>query len=70
MSEWEGLSRKNICKEENTFHFLLKISTLLPNLENNIDHKEIGTPKTHKKFLGRYKGSYGPIPSKSYLDFT
>ena len=33
----------------------------------NIDHKEIGTPKTHKKFLGRYDGSYGPIPSKKLL---
>ena len=44
-----------------------KISTVLPNLEQNIDHKEIGTPKTHKKFLGRYEGSYGPIPSKKLL---
>jgi len=44
-----------------------KISTILPNLEQNIDHKEIGTPKTHKKFLGRYEGSYGPIPSKKLL---
>jgi len=44
-----------------------KISTILPDLEQNIDHKEIGTPKTHKKFLGRYEGSYGPIPSKKLL---
>ena len=44
-----------------------KISTILPNLEQNIDHKEIGTPKTHKKFLGRYEGSYGPIPSHKLL---
>ncbi len=69
MSEWEGLSRKEyLQKKEEYFSFLIKkISTLLPNLENNIDHKEIGTPKTHKKFLGRYEGSYGPIPSKKLL---
>ncbi len=69
MSEWEGLSRKEyLQKKEKYFSFLVeKISSILPNLEQNIDHKEIGTPKTHKKFLGRYEGSYGPIPSKKLL---
>ncbi len=69
MSEWEGLSRKEyLQKKEKYFSFLVeKISTILPNLERNIDHKEIGTPKTHKKFLGRYEGSYGPIPNKKLL---
>ena len=69
ISEWEGLSRKEyLQKKEQYFSFLVeKISTILPNLEENIDHKEIGTPKTHKKFLGRYQGSYGPIPSKKLL---
>jgi len=69
MNEWEGLSRKEYMqKKEKYFSFLIeKISTILPNLENNIDHKEIGTPKTHKKFLGRYEGSYGPIPSRKLL---
>ena len=69
ISEWEGLSRKEYLKKKDQyFSFLVeKISTILPNLEENIDHKEIGTPKTHKKFLGRYEGSYGPIPSKKLL---
>ena len=68
-SEWESLSRKEyLQKKEKYFSFLVeKISTILPNLENNIDHKEIGTPKTHKKFLGRYEGSYGPIPTRKLL---
>ena len=38
-----------------------------PNLDQNIDHKEIGTPRTHRKFLGRFEGSYGPIPNKKLL---
>ena len=69
MSEWEGLSRKEyLQKKEKYFLFLVeKISTILPKLEENIDHKEIGTPKTHKKFLGRYEGTYGPIPSQKLL---
>jgi len=55
-------------KKENYFSFLVeKISKIIPNLDKNIDHKEIGTPKTHKKFLGRYEGSYGPIPNQKLL---
>ncbi|MBO6975808.1 MAG: carotene isomerase [Prochlorococcus marinus CUG1435] len=67
--EWENLSRKEYLeKKENYFSFLVeKISKIIPNLDKNIDHKEIGTPKTHKKFLGRYEGSYGPIPTKKLL---
>ena len=69
MNEWEGLSRKEyLKKKEEYFSFLIdRISTILPNLQKNIEHKEIGTPKTHKKFLGRYQGSYGPIPSQKLL---
>ena len=67
--EWENLSREEyLNKKEKYFSFLVeKISKIIPNLENNIDHREIGTPKTHRKFLGRYQGSYGPIPSKKLL---
>ncbi len=69
MNEWEGLSGKEyLQKKEKYFSFLVeKISKILPNLIQNIDHKEIGTPRTHKKFLGRYEGSYGPIPNKKLL---
>ena len=69
IEEWENLSRKEyLLKKEKYFSFLIeKISKIIPNLDQNIDHKEIGTPKTHRKFLGRFKGSYGPIPTKKLL---
>ena len=69
IDEWENLSRTDyLKKKENYFSFLVeKISKIIPNLEKNIDHKEIGTPRTHKKFLGRYEGSYGPIPKRKLL---
>ena len=69
INEWENLSRKEyLLKKENYFLFLIeKISKIIPNLDQNIDHKEIGTPKTHRKFLGRFQGSYGPIPNKKLL---
>ena len=69
IEEWDKLTRKEYLeKKENYFSFLIdKISKIIPNLDENIHHKEIGTPKTHKKFLGRFKGTYGPIPNKKLL---
>ena len=28
-----------------------------------IHHREVGTPRSHRRFLGRMGGSYGPIPA-------
>ena len=69
IKEWENLSKKEyLNKKEKYFSFLVeKISKIIPNIDKYIDHKEIGTPKTHRKFLGRYEGSYGPIPTKKLL---
>jgi prolycopene isomerase len=69
LSEWDNLSREEyITKKENYYSFLIeKISKIIPKLDKYIDHKEIGTPRTHRKFLGRFEGSYGPIPSKKLL---
>ena len=67
--EWENLSKeKYLIKKENYYSFIIeRISKIIPNLDKNIDHKEIGTPRTHRKFLGRYQGSYGPIPNRKLL---
>lgn len=27
-------------------------------------HREVGTPRTHRRYLGREDGTYGPIPAK------
>ena len=65
IEEWENLSRKEyLLKKENYFRFIIEqISKIIPNVDQRISHKEIGTPKTHRKFLGRFQGSYGPIPN-------
>ena len=66
IDKWENLSREEYLKKKQLYYSFLveKISKIIPNLEQNIDHKEIGTPRTHKKFLGRFEGSYGHIPNK------
>ena len=69
IGEWENLSRDEyLIKKQKYFSFLIgKISKIIPDLEDNIEHKEIGTPRTHRKFLGRFEGSYGPIPNSKLL---
>ncbi len=39
----------------------------LPNLGSSISFREVGTPRTHRRFLNRIDGSYGPIPSRPPL---
>ncbi len=65
MDCWENLSNKDYLtkKKEDGDKLISKLEKLFPNLNQNIIHKEIGSPKTHKRFLSRNKGSYGPIPS-------
>ena len=69
ISEWENLSREDYIKKKDEYYSFIieKISKIIPEISKNIDHKEIGTPKTHRKFLGRFEGSYGPIPNKKLL---
>ena len=65
MDYWEGLSNKEYLakKKKDGEKLISKLEKLFPNLNQNILHKEIGSPRTHKRFLSRNGGSYGPIPS-------
>jgi phytoene dehydrogenase-like protein len=40
-----------------------RLEAILPGFGAAIHHQEIGTPRTHRRFLGRMGGSYGPIPA-------
>ncbi len=66
MDEWEGLSPALYKeKKQNDANLVInKLENIFPGLQDSISHREIGTPRSHRRFLGRFKGSYGPIPSK------
>lgn len=64
MAEWNGLSpsgyrEKKAIAAQSIIHQLERI---LPGISDRIHHQEIGTPRTHRRFLGRVDGTYGPIP--------
>lgn len=66
IDEWQGLSQKEYeAKKEATANRILdKLEKIFPGINANLDYLEAGTPKTHRRFLGRVDGTYGPIPRK------
>ncbi|XP_009348566.2 prolycopene isomerase, chloroplastic [Pyrus x bretschneideri] len=65
IEDWEGLSRKDYeAKKELVADEIIHRleNKLFPGLKSSIAFKEVGTPKTHRRYLARDKGTYGPIP--------
>jgi len=66
LEHWKGLgpSAYRQKKQADAQQLVKRLSCLWPGLEQAIDHREIGTPRTHRRFLGRSRGSYGPVPAR------
>ena len=66
MNDWQGLSPSeyNAKKEARAGAMLDRLERIFPGLNAGLDLMEIGTPRTHRRFLGRMDGSYGPIPRR------
>ena len=65
MRHWKGLSPSAYAekKQHDADRLINRLEALLPGLKSAIEFKEIGTPRTHRRFLGRMGGSYGPVPA-------
>uniref|UniRef100_A0A0D9XTE9 prolycopene isomerase n=1 Tax=Leersia perrieri TaxID=77586 RepID=A0A0D9XTE9_9ORYZ len=65
IEDWEGLSRKDYeKKKELVANEIIKRleKKLFPGLQDSIVLMEVGSPKTHRRFLARNDGTYGPMP--------
>jgi prolycopene isomerase len=69
ISDWEGLSASEYehRKEEAANKLITRLEQVFPTLSQNLDYQEVGTPRTHRRFLGRMDGTYGPIPQRKLL---
>jgi prolycopene isomerase len=69
MEEWQGLSPKDYeaKKEETATQIVDRLEAIFPGLASGLDYQEAGTPRTHRRFLGRDDGTYGPIPSHKLM---
>ncbi|KAK9921521.1 hypothetical protein M0R45_030028 [Rubus argutus] len=68
IEDWEGLSRKDYeAKKELVADEIISRleKKLFPGLKSSIVFKEVGTPKTHRRYLAREQGTYGPIPRRT-----
>ncbi|GLJ32170.1 hypothetical protein SUGI_0647670 [Cryptomeria japonica] len=68
IDDWKDLSFAdyNAKKEAVADEIISRLEkTLFPGLKEAINFKEVGTPKTHRRFLAREDGTYGPIPRQS-----
>ena len=65
MEPWKGLGPAAYAakKQNDADRLIRRLESLLPGLGQAIDVREVGTPRTHRRFLGRMGGSYGPIPA-------
>ncbi|WP_019507817.1 carotenoid isomerase [Pleurocapsa sp. PCC 7319] len=66
IEDWRGLSpqeyqQKKEAAAENLIH---RLEAIFPGLSAGLDYQEVGTPRTHRRFLGREDGTYGPIPRR------
>jgi prolycopene isomerase len=65
MEAWQGLSPAayRAKKQADADRLIARLEAILPGLASAITHREVGTPRSHRRFLGRLGGSYGPIPA-------
>lgn len=64
IEEWENLSPDAYkAKKEKAAQGLIdRLEVIFPGLNQKLEYKEIGSPRTHRRFLNRQDGTYGPIP--------
>nr|QPZ56422.1 prolycopene isomerase 1 [Curcuma alismatifolia] len=65
MDDWKGLNSKDYEKKKELVagEIISRLEKkLFPGLKGSIVLKEVGTPKTHRRFLARDSGTYGPMP--------
>ena len=65
MDTWQGLgpTAYGEAKQAAADRVIGRLEAILPGLGAAIHLKEVGTPRSHRRFLGRKGGSYGPIPA-------
>ncbi|MEM1366662.1 MAG: carotenoid isomerase [Cyanobacteria bacterium P01_H01_bin.15] len=67
LAEWESLSpsQYRAKKEAAAAKLVSRLEKIFPGLEAALDYQEVGTPRTHRRFLARAAGTYGPIPRQT-----
>ncbi|WP_072620784.1 carotenoid isomerase [Spirulina major] len=63
---WQNLSQSDYEAKKTAAaqRLITRLEAIFPGLGDQVDYLEIGTARTHRRFLGREDGTYGPIPRR------
>ncbi|MBP0004951.1 MAG: carotene isomerase [Cyanobacteria bacterium SBC] len=66
IDRWQDLPSKEYeqRKEAAAWKIIDRLERIFPGLDAGLDYLEVGTPRTHRRFLNRSDGTYGPIPQR------
>ncbi|MEB3882676.1 carotenoid isomerase [Lyngbya sp. CCY1209] len=66
IDDWKNLSASEYeeKKEEAAGRIIDRLETIFPGLDAGLDYMEVGTARSHRRFLNREDGTYGPIPRR------
>ncbi len=69
VEDWQALNPKEYQekKEAAAGRIIKRLEQIFPGLDAALDYMEIGTPRTHRRFLNRFDGTYGPIPRRKLM---
>jgi prolycopene isomerase len=69
IDDWQGLSSQEYeqKKEEAAGRIIDRLEKIFPGLDAGLDYMEVGTARSHRRFLGREDGTYGPIPKQKLM---
>ncbi|NEO26670.1 MAG: carotene isomerase [Kamptonema sp. SIO4C4] len=69
MSDWQGLTSQDYEAKKNAAaqRLISRLEAIFPGLRDAVVYQEVGTARTHRRFLGREDGTYGPIPQRKLL---
>ncbi len=69
VEDWQRLSPGEYeqKKEAAAGKIIKRLEQIFPGLDAALDYMEVGTPRTHRRFLNRQDGTYGPIPRRKLM---
>jgi len=69
IADWQGFSSSEYeqKKEVAAGRIIKRLEKIFPGLDAGLDYMEVGTPRTHRRFLGREDGTYGPVPRRKLM---
>ncbi|WP_009631301.1 carotenoid isomerase [Synechocystis sp. PCC 7509] len=69
VEDWQELSQCEYeqKKEAAAGKIIKRLEQIFPGLDAALDYMEVGTPRSHRRFLNRQDGTYGPIPRRKLM---